>query len=317
MSNGRQGVASGGDRNREAVSFQRLSAVGIASDADLSKAEMAPSGLNDAWLLPGIVVRIARTAGASNLRYESAIAPLIPPRVRYPGLVASGQVDGHDWIASHRVDGMPLDAVWASLSHASAIKALDQFVAKLELLHSITEIPDHLRRLPAHYVFDRGHAGVILQDAASRAWIQPSDADRLERLHAAMLERLNDCPIHCLVHGDAHLGNVMWKKGRLAAVIDLEGAGIAPPDLDFHKLYMQLRELARHKQAQPRSVGWLAEKWARMHLAPGAQERLAGYSVARWLWAADMTLRGRFDPAIVPEVKADVSDIIDHDGWHY
>ena len=278
---------------------------------------MAPSHLNDAWIMPGIVVRIARAAGTSNLRYESAIAPLVPSCVEYPGVVAFGQVGGHDWIATRRVGGMTLETAWASLGHASAIKALDRFVTKLELLHSVTEVPDHLRRLPALYVFDPGHAAVMLQDVVSRAWILPADANRLEQLHAAMLKRLNDCSVHCLVHGDAHLGNVMWENGRLTAVIDLEGAGIAPADLDFHKLYVELREKARHKHAQPRSVGWLADRWARMHLAPGAKERLAGYSVARWLWAAEMTLKGRFDPAVTAEVKSDISDILEHGGWHY
>jgi aminoglycoside phosphotransferase (APT) family kinase protein len=277
---------------------------------------MAPSDLNDVWVLPEIVVRIARAAGASNLRYEAAIAPVVPECLQYPGVLAFGQVGDHDWIVTRRVGGTTLDTAWASLSHDAAIEALDQFVTKLESLHSVTDAPEHLRRLPALYVFDPGHAAATLDDVVSRGWILPSDANRLEQLHATMLRSLDDCCAHCLVHGDAHLGNVMWENGRLTSIIDLEGAGIAPADLDFHKLYIQLREKARHTQAQPQSVSFLAERWARMHVSPGAKERLAGYSVARWLWAAQMTLQGRFDPAVTAEVKFAVSDLLDHDGWH-
>jgi aminoglycoside phosphotransferase (APT) family kinase protein len=36
-----------------------------------------------------------------------------------------------------------------------------------------------------------------------------------------------------VVHGDAHLANVLWHQGRLAALLDLEWARLGPPDLEF------------------------------------------------------------------------------------
>jgi thiamine kinase-like enzyme len=39
-----------------------------------------------------------------------------------------------------------------------------------------------------------------------------------------------------VVHGDAHLANVLWHQGRLAALLDLEWARIGPPDLEFEAI---------------------------------------------------------------------------------
>jgi aminoglycoside phosphotransferase (APT) family kinase protein len=314
-----QGItARAGPSHRKAASFQRLRAIGIASDTELSQAEMAVSDLNDAWLLSGIVVRIARNRGASNLRHERALALVLPPHVRYPGLVAFGEVDGHDWIATRRVNGVPLATVWSQLDDEAAINALDRFVTELEFIHAVADVPADLRRLPAHYVFDADDAAGILEHLVSAAWIGASDAARLEELHTAMLRLLHDYPAPGLVHGDAHLGNVLWEEqGGLTAIIDLEGAGIAPPDIDFHKLYTQLREKAKIGQGPRRPLAWLAERWAPMHRATGARERLAGYSVARCLWAAEMSLRRRLDSASAPHIKVDISAILEHDGWHY
>src|SRR2546430_2805513 len=36
-----------------------------------------------------------------------------------------------------------------------------------------------------------------------------------------------------VVHGDAHLGNVIWDGDRLAALLDYEWARLGPPDLDL------------------------------------------------------------------------------------
>ena len=132
-----------------------------------------------------------------------------------------------------------------------------------------------------------------------------------------MLRRLHEYPGSGFVHGDAHLGNILWEQDRLTAIIDLEGAGVAPPDLDFHKLYSQLREKAKSGQGPQWALPWLAERWAPIHRATGARDRLAGYSIARCLWAAEMTFRRRLDPAIAPHIKADISAILEHDGWHY
>jgi hypothetical protein len=36
-----------------------------------------------------------------------------------------------------------------------------------------------------------------------------------------------------VIHGDAHLANVLWHDGRLAALLDFEWARIGPPDLEL------------------------------------------------------------------------------------
>jgi len=36
-----------------------------------------------------------------------------------------------------------------------------------------------------------------------------------------------------VVHGDASFANVLWHRGRLVALLDLEWARLGPPDLEF------------------------------------------------------------------------------------
>ena len=191
-----------------------LAATGMAGAAELRRAVRAASDLNDVWLLPDLVVRIARSRGPSNLRYESGIAPLLPADVRYPGVVASGQVSEHDWVATRRVDGAALSSMWDSLTEADAIEALEQFVTNLECLHRVSDVPGRLWRLPAHYVFDARRAETILERLVAAGWVARIDAAKLVTMHAAMLEELNVQPPSGLVHGDAHLGNVVWDGKR-------------------------------------------------------------------------------------------------------
>lgn len=70
---------------------------------------------NDVWLYDDGVIRMAARAGQSPLALEVAIAPRLPAAIGYPGLLGSGVLDGHRWMAQQRIRGDNLAGVWPSL----------------------------------------------------------------------------------------------------------------------------------------------------------------------------------------------------------
>jgi hypothetical protein len=58
--------------------------------------------------------------------------------------------------------------------------------------------------------------------------------EQLERLRH--LDPLTDPTSGTVVHGDAHLNNVIWNGSRVAAVLDFEWARLGPPDLELQPL---------------------------------------------------------------------------------
>jgi Phosphotransferase enzyme family len=55
-----------------------------------------------------------------------------------------------------------------------------------------------------------------------------------------------------VVHGDAHLANVLWHDGRLAALLDFEWARIGPPDLELEAACRTIR-LSRPRPGMKRA----------------------------------------------------------------
>jgi hypothetical protein len=54
-----------------------------------------------------------------------------------------------------------------------------------------------------------------------------------------------------VVHGDAHLANVLWYEGRLAALLDLEWARLGPRDLEFEAICRDDADIQARVSANP------------------------------------------------------------------
>ncbi len=59
-------------------------------------------------------------------------------------------------------------------------------------------------------------------------------AEELERLRS--IDPLSDPTEGVVIHGDAHLENVIWDGKRLVALLDFEWARLGPPDLELQPI---------------------------------------------------------------------------------
>jgi hypothetical protein len=81
------------------------------------------------------------------------------------------------------------------------------------------------------------------------------------------------------VHGDAHLGNVLWKDGRLTALLDFEWVRLGPPDLEIEP-YLRTDATGLTDTGRRDVLGWLAESYPAMFSAPDLVRRLWLYQLA-------------------------------------
>jgi aminoglycoside phosphotransferase (APT) family kinase protein len=106
---------------------------------------------------------------------------------------------------------------------------LSRVVAELVKIHEVKETPD-LSFLPRQ---DKGFGA------------RPADLDTSlseDRIHAALesaspLSQVNESG---LLHGDYWPGNILWRNGKLAAVIDWEDARIGDPLADLANCRLEL-----------------------------------------------------------------------------
>jgi hypothetical protein len=87
------------------------------------------------------------------------------------------------------------------------------------------------------------------------------------------------------VHGDAHTSNVLWRDGRVVALLDFEWVRLGPPDLELEPYLRGDPSAGVEEEAATRAnLGWLAET----HPAAFADREL----IARlWLYQLASTLR--------------------------
>jgi thiamine kinase-like enzyme len=80
------------------------------------------------------------------------------------------------------------------------------------------------------------------------------------------------------VHGDAHLGNVLWKDGRLTALLDFEWVRLGPPDLEIEP-YLREDATGLTDTGRREVLGWLAESYPAMFTEPDLLRRLWLYQL--------------------------------------
>ena len=103
-----------------------------------------------------------------------------------------------------------------------------------------------------------------------------------------------------VVHGDASFANMLWHRGRLVALLDLEWARLGPPDLEFATIGGDDADI--HARGLSRTAS-ASEFPLLTWLRAGYPELLDGEHLTERVWLYDISFRirqlcawGRFDP---------------------
>lgn len=229
---------------------------------------------NHVWFAGDIVIRMATAPGPGDLLAEAELVTALPWTVGYPALIGTGLQDGHEWMATERIDGQNLGQAWPGLAPEEQMQALDDLYARLEEVHRTDLARVDSRRTTPFYALNAAQAARQLRDV--RHIFDPATVRRLESILESAFPAIQAIP-RAVVHTDAGPGNAVW-DGRRAIPVDFEFACVGPADLD-------VENLARNTHDQPYLLQRLAELAKPVLVADGAYERILGYSVLRDLWA--------------------------------
>jgi hygromycin-B 7''-O-kinase len=269
-----------------------LAEAGLPTDVELVRAD---SVTNEVWLTETHVIRVNRRI-SSRLRREAVLAPHLPTGCRYPRVVAYGGETGRDWLVTERLPGVPLVRAWPSLDEDARHDAVAQTAAMVRELHRVATPDDlpHADRPPQLLDPDRLPVVAPLLDALDELDdLLPggpgliADARHLVLQSSAVLTPFGT---EHLIHGDLHLGNVLWQDGRVTGLLDLEFARGAPADLDLdmllrfcsHPDWFVPRDLEHVTQAADyRDVPrWFRDEYPEVFAHEYILERMLLYSLA-------------------------------------
>lgn len=192
---------------------------------------------NEVWSAGDFIIRVNRRIH-SRLRREAELAPILPPAVRYPTLVAAGEGSGSDWVVMARVPGTPLVRCWPGLTMDERHRAIEELATAVRALHSVPAPADQpLADDPPQLLQPGALATEPLLAGLDKARHMPfmdrgliAEAEGFVR---ALRSVLDPFVAPTLVHGDLHFQNVLWDGEHVSALLDLEFARPAPPDLDL------------------------------------------------------------------------------------
>lgn len=239
----------------------RLETVRAAVPFDLDGAVLAQSWSNDTWLTSGSVLRVCWRGDRERLVREALLLESLPGSIPHATLVAAGCTEGLTWMAVRRLAGERLDLVWPRLSSQERREAVVSLAGTLKALHSWRPSAVIVARLQqptstARVAPDAIVGAALVPLPIARLlplldWLegQPGmDSDLASRLRARVGELwplVGDAEFKdgVVVHGDAHLANVLWQRGRLVALLDLEWARIGPRDLEFEAICRDDRDI--------------------------------------------------------------------------
>ena len=228
----------------------RLAAVRPAVPAELAGAVLAESWSNDTWITGELVLRVCWRGDRDRLLREQALLESLPASVPHATVLAAGHAAGLTWLLLRRNPGQRLDLAWPRLSGEQRRAAIVSLAGVLSALHSWRPPPglrEHMRQsspaVPATREVIAGSAIVPLpmeRLAPLLDWMEalPGVDRNLASWARKRIENLH--PDVCgpefrdgvVVHGDAHLANVLWHEGRVT-LLDFEWARLGPPDLEL------------------------------------------------------------------------------------
>jgi hypothetical protein len=224
--------------------------------------------------------------------------------VPYPEVLDAGSDGELAWQVTRRVDGVSLASVWAGLGRAERRDAVQQVGRALAALHEfrfsdevvaalaverpvgevsadavvgadITPLPLWRAEALLAVARDEGLADRALIDDVAARFRELADVDLLR----ARGGQVTGSGAMTCVHGDAHLGNVLWKDGRLTALLDFEWVRLGPPDLEIEP-YLRTDATGLTDTGRRDVLGWLAESYPAMFSAPDLVRRLWLYQLA-------------------------------------
>ena len=211
-----------------------------------------PSDSNDAWKIGELVLRICWRGDRTRLQREALVLEHLPDEVPHVRLVAAGVIDDLSWTLTHWVPGTMLSHGWADRDRTQRRTAAEQLGHALRALHAWEPSPEVRAALAARSA-QPDTSDVIGADLnplpVDRALRLLEPATHLENVDQQLVVQLGEeikrlRPIDPLrnpsdgvvIHGDAHLNNVIWDGMRLVALLDYEWGRLGPPDLELQPL---------------------------------------------------------------------------------
>lgn len=256
-------------RERAAVVLRRLG-VDIATATRPGHGES-----NDVWIAGEVVLRMSgNPAGMICLLREARLGRILPREAGYPRVLGSGVQDGHEWMATARVPGVPLIEAWTGLDEPTRRRAVADLWERLEAVHRLQ--PDRARAIGCvgtpFYALRRADAARQLDRA--REFLDTTEYAALGELLDVGFAALQAGPDQ-FAHTDAGPGNVLW-NGSAAVPIDFEFACAGPAEMDVENLIRSFEE-----PAWPWILAAVGPYLARSR----SRERLACLAILRDLWA--------------------------------
>lgn len=258
--------------------------------------ERASSVTNEVWISDEYVIRVNRRLDP-RLRREAALAPHLPPEVRYPEIVAYGGKPGSDWLILKRVPGKVLARCWPDMTNHERREAIHQLAGALRALHCTqtpADLPDIDSTAP-QLLSNRTFSPVMpLLVAIDRLRELPNmQADLLDRTEALVVDTSKSLtPFNStrLVHGDLTFENILWDGKKITALLDFEWARSGPADLDLdvllrfcalpHLHVAEDYEHLTHAEDYREVPWWLAEDYPALFDFPDQFDRVRLYAIA-------------------------------------
>lgn len=231
----------------------RLEMVRRAVPVELAGAVLGESGSNDTWLTDRLVLRVCWRGDRERLVRERMLLESLPASVPHATVLAAGRTAGLTWMVVRRLRGERLDLVWPRLSGPQRRDAIVGLAGALKALHwwqpppAVREMLGQSPLIPAMLPEDIAGAAIMPLPVSRLflllAWLEAQrgmDSDLAGRVRMRIGELaplVSDAEFEDgVVHGDAHLANVLCHEGRLAALLDFEWARLGPPDLEFEAI---------------------------------------------------------------------------------
>lgn len=270
-----------------------LVSAGLAGRPDINVTRVE-SVTNEVWEHGDVVIRVSGSIGP-RLRREAALAGQLPPEVLYPTILAVGDDGGIDWLVLDRVPGVPLVRVWPSLRATQRKSAVEQLARAVKALHE-TPAPLELADRPdSPHPLRAGPNAVaplfaVLERARTLPYVDPGVIAETIRLVGSLSSSLDPFTSTTLIHGDLHFQNVLWDGDHVSALLDLEFARAAPPDLDldvflrFCSFPFLFVPVGREHEAKPDAYAdvpyWFRDAYPEVFEHPRLLDRLRLYAIA-------------------------------------
>lgn len=257
--------------------------------------EPARSVAHDVWLSPSYAVKVSDGRLRETLRHERDVLAALPESVPHPMVVEYGAEGPTEWLAMTRVPGTRLADAWGALDRTERRTVAAQLAASLRDIHG-TPRP---MRFALPWLADALAPGGARGDAyhappdryqlligAARA-LPDADQTLLDDAERYLANALSafDGDHMVLAHTDYVPTNHLVHKGKLSAVLDLEGARPAARDVELMPL-IRFTRAPQEFGADPGEdwtllVPTLLEEYGDLAAHPRLGDRLTSYG---FLW---------------------------------